>query len=669
MNRMAVSSTVAQPVIKRPRTMLHIAGSDIDVSTLTLSELSILFQKETSKLDSLTDQMGEASRNLKKLTNLIDSMAFEMSIATQHDTSEVVASEPVVARDNRRINDHHREPQYSNDPFEEPHRPLQQHYEQHYDRHDGRNPLKRANESFDGRRTSTYGRDHQQYQPKAGRNIDRNIVRPRDRNEPRSDKRFNRSYDNESHFHDNQVTDSVDIVDPRMQKLMPDDSGFSSQATSPARQLPSRSSVWVVKQEGDEWESRPSVASPIEPPADIIEPLAVPDTVNYSWGLAAVASVTEFVVEDRRQLYRYARKPRSLITPPPDNSELANIVTTGSLDGSIQWLDVSRMNVVRTAPNTMLRNGSPEDICWIGNDILAVAAGRNSSNEPDNIKLDQQMTLIYNCSFKKRSMATLPTLEFEIEHLKEHPHDTNHQGYDIASMARVQTGDDYTKWLTGGSDHNVVMWSFKGKFLGCDSRITTQRIHRAHTSMVHSVDYDPYGGIVYTGGADSRFIGWDVGRESLLFGQDRISHSVRDVLLHPINPRLIVVSLLAENNESRVFDTRTNGYVLTVQSRFRFPNPEYRQLSRYTHASLSLDGNYLSLGGGNTASNSDLYIWDLRYSRVGDQTQTIGGDGTDPGGRVLRSAFMQVDGAEKLITLSSGNVANVISYRTNVLWG
>jgi hypothetical protein len=101
-----------------------------------------------------------------------------------------------------------------------------------------------------------------------------------------------------------------------------------------------------------------------------------------------------------------SRKPRQLL-PPNATGNLDNIMVVSTLCELIIF-DADGLESL-TIPQTVLKNKSCENICWVSKDILCVAAHENSTH---------QVALLYNCDYNSKHSEMF---SYNHRFLKERP--------------------------------------------------------------------------------------------------------------------------------------------------------------------------------------------------------------------------------------------------------
>ncbi|KAJ3154111.1 hypothetical protein HDU86_005038 [Geranomyces michiganensis] len=231
---------------------------------------------------------------------------------------------------------------------------------------------------------------------------------------------------------------------------------------------------------------------------------------------------------------------------PSDGAEhgLAHTVLASTLDGKIHLFDKRHKKHVQSIGHEEMRNYWAEDMAWVTPATLAVAAAdkscsANSTRGDLALLVPHQIALIYDCSRRKSKVT------YKVQHLTENmPHD---KGASVIYPLSAISGDK-TRWLTGGFDKRLFLWSYEGAFrggqAGAYSPVSHISVHTEHTAAVAAILYNSYSEILYTGGQDSRLVGWSFPGQKNILPSDRVQGKIRDLTAVPGQPHLMLIGYL-----------------------------------------------------------------------------------------------------------------------------
>ncbi|KAI8923816.1 WD40-repeat-containing domain protein [Entophlyctis helioformis] len=400
----------------------------------------------------------------------------------------------------------------------------------------------------------------------------------------------------------------------------------------------------------------------------------VPD-VLAEWKYKTSASVEILSSLSTHSFGGLGRKPRSLLLPPASNSALSEIAVTSTLGGQIQSWNIKSRRSMYVITDEVMRNGWAEDMCWIGSDILGVSPSVTSEKNKLPDRVPHQVALIYNCRIKRSNAFVFGVLDFQLKHLNEMPHDKG-----VSTIAPMSSMLDKTRWLTGGLDRKIFLWSFDSAFKTegkSYNPISTLDLHHHHTSAIYSIYHESSSNVVYSGGADSRLIAWSLETSKLTMPNVRHMGPIRDVLGVPNCPSLLMVSFMDKDSHIRLVDLRTNQFVLSltagddtatlgnsmisngfIDNQASISTADKGSQSRYQHASIHPNGFLVAMGQTN---GHKLNIWDMRYNKVNGPTQVL----TIHENKILHAKFYNGAAVPSLLTISSDNTFMATEYRTS----
>ncbi|KAH6602002.1 hypothetical protein BASA61_001554 [Batrachochytrium salamandrivorans] len=624
---------------KGAKRLHHINGnissdSDDDISECSMGELHAFLKKENYRLSNLTEKIRRVSRKITRLSHLIEERSQSIPLSAPHitDLTHTHSSSSLASRESSPV-------QVPILPRVLTPAPVPVSIPQH--------PT-----NIKSNRTNTIHLERQanaQYSSERSREVEEVIINSSDTS--------SRPY--------------------AMVRNASDSHSSVERTSSMQGNLPTRfSSVNSASPLGYEPIPSHSISSPrriSRPDADVIEIRPPTNRASNSsapnsgpWLIKTRPKIESMYGIIPQTLGKFERKPRTLLLPPDTSGALSEIAVTSSLSGSLQWWNLKTRRTLNIVDEGIMRNGWTEDMCWIGPNILAIAAGPPPQSSRHDGRVQHQVALMYNCHITKRSMYELGTLDFRLEHLKEMPHDRN-----ISAISPMTPINTKTRWLTASSDKRLFLWSFENQFHSKHHHynpISHRCLHEIHTSTIHSVYHNPFSEIVYSGGADSRLVGWSLESGENTLSSTRQFAAIRDVIGIPNQPNMLLVGFMDKSSHMKALDLRTNEYVLnlsipddvgkTLNVQVDSMGNEREKLSqtKYMHASVHPSGYTVSLGH---SSSSDLNIWDLRYVEVNSPTQTFNLHSN----RVLYAKFFEGFGRSSLVSISTDNTFMVSDYK------
>jgi WD40 repeat protein len=113
--------------------------------------------------------------------------------------------------------------------------------------------------------------------------------------------------------------------------------------------------------------------------------------------------------------------------------------------------------------------------------------------------------------------------------------------------------------------------------------VSCNTVHTLHTGIVQAIHYSPHNQIIYSGGPDRRLIAWDFTKGVNILQEKRQEGKIRDLLPIPGKPELMLVGCNEVRNQLRVWDQRTQEFVLS------FANDDATcTASKYIHPSVGV---------------------------------------------------------------------------------
>ncbi|KAI9106013.1 hypothetical protein DFS34DRAFT_644817 [Phlyctochytrium arcticum] len=384
-------------------------------------------------------------------------------------------------------------------------------------------------------------------------------------------------------------------------------------------------------------------------PARSIQPSRPPSPEpSPEWEPASLPSIDSLYDLSQKTLGEFPRKPRSLLLPPDHPESVHNSVIVSTLDGNLNLYHRKGKKHTQTILHDELRNYWSEDIAWVSPTVLAIAAAdkANQTMTKNATVINHQLALLYDCSSKKNKIS------YKIAHLTENlPHDRG-----ITKVYPFEHPGNKTRWLTGGADKKIILWSFDGPFSEA-GKIKTIPIHTQHTAAITGMAFLQENEILYSCGLDSRLVGWSMEQSRNVLPIGRMDGKARDVEVIPTNPSLLLLGFAEPTNQLRLYDTRLQRTVLTFG--LNESNESSRSdTSRYRHPSVDRNGYRVSLGH---IRDGSIAIWDMRHiGAANGPAQFIRGHGK----RVIVAKFDHFKDTESLISISHDNSIMYTTFKT-----
>ncbi|XP_075660400.1 uncharacterized protein LOC142630305 [Castanea sativa] len=279
---------------------------------------------------------------------------------------------------------------------------------------------------------------------------------------------------------------------------------------------------------------------------------------------------------------QHKRKLRSLTLCPVNDQLFA----TSALDGLVNlWQVQSR------GSNASLLSSSeclspkqrrwPEDIAWHphGNSLFSVYSADGGDSQISVLNLN-----------KTQGRA-------RVNFLEEKPH-----------VKGIINGITFMPWedvcfVTGGSDHAVMLWSEKDGENSWKPKALHRNLHSSAVMGVAGMQKKP---IVLSAGADKRIIGFDtlVGRADY---RHQIECKCMSVLPNPCDFNLFMVQTAAPERQLRLFDIRLRQ---TEIHAFGWRQESSESQSALINQAWSPDGFYITSG----SADPMIHVFDIRYN-------------------------------------------------------
>ncbi|CAK9330345.1 unnamed protein product [Citrullus colocynthis] len=279
---------------------------------------------------------------------------------------------------------------------------------------------------------------------------------------------------------------------------------------------------------------------------------------------------------------QHKRKLRSL-APSPVNDQL---FVTSALDGVINLWQVESKGsfaslLCTTDCMSQKQRRWPEDMAWhpAGNSLFSVYSADGG---------DSQISILNFNRTKEKAGVTF---------LEDKPH-----------VKGIINGISFLPWesvpfITGGSDHAVVLWTMKDR----QNTWKPELLHRnLHSSAVMGVSGMQMKQIVLSAGADKRILAFDVQVGSVLF-KHQLESKCMSVLPNPRDFNLFMVQTGSPEKQLRLFDIRLEQK--EVHS-FGWKQESSESQSALINQAWSPNGLHLTSG----SSDPVIHVFDIRYN-------------------------------------------------------
>ncbi|XP_047071282.1 U5 small nuclear ribonucleoprotein 40 kDa protein [Lolium rigidum] len=274
---------------------------------------------------------------------------------------------------------------------------------------------------------------------------------------------------------------------------------------------------------------------------------------------------------------QHKRKLRCLELCPANDQ----LVVTSALDGMVTlWQVQSSGPTISSLSTTNCfspKQRWPEDVAWHpdGDTIFAVYSADGGDSQVSMTNL--------NASGQKK-----------VTFLPAKPHTKG-----IINNINFMPWSD-TCFLTGGSDHAVILWQEK------DDSWNHKRVHKdLHSSAVYGVAGLQQRKTIVSVGSDKRIISYDLSAERTEY-KNLIDSKCMSVLLNPCDFNLYMVQTASPGRQLRLFDIRLRQ---TEVHAIGWKQSNSESQSALINQSWSPDGWYLSSG----SADPVIHIFDIRY--------------------------------------------------------
>ncbi|KAG6753302.1 hypothetical protein POTOM_043354 [Populus tomentosa] len=279
---------------------------------------------------------------------------------------------------------------------------------------------------------------------------------------------------------------------------------------------------------------------------------------------------------------QHKRKLRSVAVCPVNDQ----LFVSSALDGMINLWQLqargSGASLLSTTDSVSpVQRRWPEDIAWhpLGNSLFSAYTADSG---------DAQISVLNLNKTQGRARVTF---------LEDKPH-----------IKGIINGIEFMPWentcfVTGGSDHGVVLWNEKDE----ENSWKPKALHRnMHSSAVMGVAGMQQKQIVLSAGADKRIVGFDVqvGRADF---KHQLDSRCMSVLPNPCDFNLFMVQTGTLGKQLRLFDIRLRQ---TEIHSFGFKQESSDSQSALINQAWSPDGLYLTSG----SVDPVIHVFDIRYN-------------------------------------------------------
>ncbi|XP_027343152.1 U5 small nuclear ribonucleoprotein 40 kDa protein-like [Abrus precatorius] len=279
----------------------------------------------------------------------------------------------------------------------------------------------------------------------------------------------------------------------------------------------------------------------------------------------------------------HKRKLRCIALCPVNDQRFV----TSALDGVVNMWEVQSSGSGASLRRTIdcvspKQRRWPEDIAWHpeGNRLFSVYTGDNQ---------DSQISVTDLSKEQGGGRAHINFLE-----------DKPHVKGVINSIVFLPWGN--TSFVTGGTDHAVILWSENG-----ENKWKPKSLHRNfHTSAVMGVAGMQQKQLVLSAGKDKRVLGYDahVGRQNFMH---LVESKCLSVLPNSCDFNLFMVQTGTPERQLRLFDIRSKGTELHA---FGWKQESSESQSALINQAWSPNGLYITSG----SADPMIHIFDIRYN-------------------------------------------------------
>ncbi|XP_055825368.1 uncharacterized protein LOC129893875 isoform X2 [Solanum dulcamara] len=278
---------------------------------------------------------------------------------------------------------------------------------------------------------------------------------------------------------------------------------------------------------------------------------------------------------------QHKRKLRTIISCPTNDQLFAS----SALDGLVNlWQVHGRGSTANLLSSTDCLSSKhrrwPEDVAWHpeGDSLFSVYSADGGDSQISILNLNKGK-------------------EMRVSFLEEKPHVKG-----IINNIIFMPWEDI-QFVTGGSDHAVIMWSNKDG----ENSWKAKALHRSlHSSAVMGVAGLQHKKVVMSAGADRRIIGFDVLADRAGY-KHQIESKCMSVLPNPCDFNLFMVQTGTIERQLRLFDFRLRQ---TEVHAFGWKQESSDSQSALINQAWSPDGLYITSG----SVDPVIHVFDIRYN-------------------------------------------------------
>ncbi|XP_073023914.1 uncharacterized protein [Primulina eburnea] len=298
--------------------------------------------------------------------------------------------------------------------------------------------------------------------------------------------------------------------------------------------------------------------------------------------IGSMASSQRFHCQTILLSSQHKRRLRSLELCPTND----NLFVTSALDGAVNLWQIqgkgAGADLVSTSEcQSNKQRRWPEDISWHpqGNRLFSVYTADGGDSQISILKLNEG---------NERTRVSF---------LEDKPHVKG-----VINSINFMPWDK-TCFVTGGSDHDVVLWTEHEK----EDSWKPNSLHRSiHTSAVMGAAGLRDKNVVMSAGADKRIIGFDTTSGTVVYKHQTESKCM-SVLTNPCVFNLFMVQTGTPGQQLKLFDFRTK--TLEIHS-FGWSQESSESQSALINQAWSPDGVYITSG----SADPVIHIFDIRYN-------------------------------------------------------
>ncbi|KAG0354784.1 hypothetical protein BG005_006211 [Podila minutissima] len=312
----------------------------------------------------------------------------------------------------------------------------------------------------------------------------------------------------------------------------------------------------------------------------------------------------------------YDRRPRQFeLNPFASGTRFENIAAASSLAGTIQFWDLDLQKVVYTIAITENRViPYAEVIRWTSEDTLvAVSHLKPEASWPEVAESETAVT-DGEVGSSPESQATVIKIRFTVDGTLSHkvctinamPHTKP-----IHALTPIMRQNHAMSFVTAGGDKKLFHWKFRAEVDKDHQPIPEgdqglSLIHDHHKSTVLSMSYSHHTGVLYSGGKDSYYFGYDMQHQKVV--RKNKFRCIYHILQNPGDPHLNLVTFYDRTAQFELMDERVDAKPI-----LRFGYSSGRNHSSMSNPSWHQDGALFTSG---THEDGTVNVWDIRWNSL-----------------------------------------------------